>query len=99
MLSPGSQKARRDTVRRERKNVRRVAEKMIKRTSFTVNDKQNSELLKLIECLESSKEGQEELTKVFEEVENHKPATRKVPGKMWQMEKEAFFKTRERTVS
>ena len=65
---------------------------MSKRTSFTLNKQQNSELVKLIECLESSKEGQEELTKVFEEAENHKPGTRKVLIEMWQMEKEAFFK-------
>ena len=62
---------------------------MIKRTSFTVNKQQNSELIKLIECLESSKQGQEELTK---EAENHKPGTGKVLSEMWQMEKEAFFK-------
>ena len=92
VLSPESQKARQDNVRRERKNFRRVAERMIKRTSFTVNEQQNSELVKLIECLESSKRGQEELTKVFEEAENHKPGTGKVLSEMWQMEKEAFFK-------
>lgn len=65
---------------------------MIKRTSLTVNEQQNSELVKLIECLESSKEGQEGLKKVFEEAENHKPGTGKVLGEMWQMEKEDFFK-------
>lgn len=53
VLSPESQKARQDNVRRERKNFRRVAERMIKRTSFTVNEQQNSELVKLIEYLES----------------------------------------------
>ena len=92
VLSPVSQKARQDNVRRERKNFRRVVERMIKRTSFTVNEQQNSELAKLIECLQSSKEGQEELTKVFEEAENHKPGTGKILSEMWQMEKEAFFK-------
>lgn len=92
VLSPESQKARQDNVRRERKNFRRVAERMIKRTSLTVNEQQNSELVKLIECLESSKEGQEGLKKVFEEAENHKPGTGKVLGEMWQMEKEDFFK-------
>ena len=65
---------------------------MIKRTSLTVNEQHNSELVKLIECLESSKEGQEELTKVFEEAKNNKPGTGKVLSEMWQMEKEAFFK-------
>jgi len=65
---------------------------MIKRTSFTVNEQQNSELVKLIECLESSKEGQVGLTKVFEEAENHKPGTGKVLSEMWQIDKEAFFK-------
>jgi len=69
-------------VGRERKNFWRVAERMIKRTSFTVNEEQNSELVKLTECLESSKEGQEGLTKVFEEAENHKPGTRKVLSEM-----------------
>ena len=64
-------------MRRERKNSRRVAERMIKRTSFTVNEQQNNELVDLIECFESSKEGgQEEFTRVFEEAENHKPGTR-----------------------
>lgn len=95
VLSPESQKARQDNVRRERKNFRRVAERMIKRTSFTVNEQQNSELVKLIEYLESfffSKEGQEGLKKVFEEAENQKLGTGKVLSEMWQMEKEDFFK-------
>ena len=94
VLSPESQKARQDNVRRERKNFRRVAERMIKRTSFTVNEQQNSELVKLIEYLESfffSKEGQEGLKKVFEEAENQKLGTGKVLSEMWQMEKEDFF--------
>lgn len=94
VLSSESQKARQDNVQRERKNFRRVAERMIKRTSFTVNEQQNSELVKLIEYLESfffSKEGQEGLKKVFEEAENQKLGTGKVLSEMWQMEKEDFF--------
>lgn len=91
-LSPESQKARQDNVRRKRKNFRRVAERMIARMSFRVNEQQNSELVKLIDCIESSKEGQEGLRKVFEEAENNKPGTGKVLGEMWHMEKEAFFK-------
>lgn len=65
VLSPENQKVRQDNVRRERKNFQRVAE----------NDQAdviNSELVKLIECLESSKEGQEGLMKVFKKAKNHK---------------------------
>ena len=49
LLSPVSQKARQDNVKRERKNFRRVVVRIIKRISFTVNEQQNSELVKLIE--------------------------------------------------
>ena len=65
VLSPESQKSRQENVRRERKNYRRIAERMIQRTSVTINEKQNSELVTLINCLESCKEGQEGLTGVF----------------------------------
>ena len=92
ILSPESQKARQENVWRERKNYRRMAKRMIRRTSVTVNKKQNSELVALINCLESSKEGQEGLTKVFNEAENHKPGTKGIFRKMWRVEKEAFFK-------
>ena len=92
VLSPESQKARQENVRRERKNYRRMAERMIQRTSLTVNENQNTELVALINCLESCKEGQEGLTKVFNEAENHKPGTGGVLREMWHMEKEAFFK-------
>jgi len=85
-------------VRRERKNFRRTAERMIKRTSVSLNENQNSELLKLIDCIDSSNEGQEELNKVFEEAENRKPGSRAVIREMWQMEKEAFFKDQSKNV-
>lgn len=68
-----------------------MAERMIRRTSVTVNEKQNSKLVALINCLESCKEGQEGLTKVFNEAENHKPGTG-VLCEMWHMEKEDIFK-------
>ena len=82
-------------MRRERKNYvnyRRMAQRMIQRTSMTVNENQNTELVALINCLESCKEGQEGLNKVFSEAENHKPGTGGVLREMWHMEKEAFFK-------
>jgi len=69
-----------------------MAERMIRRTSVTVNEEQNSKLVALINCLESCKEGQEGLTKVFNEAENHKPGTGGVLREMWHMEKEDFFK-------
>ena len=92
ILSPESQKARQENVRRERKNYRRMAERIIRRTSVTVNEKQNSELVALINCLESCKKGQEGLTKVFNDAENHKPGTGGVLREMWHMEKEDVFK-------
>ena len=45
VLSPESQKASQEYVRRERKNYRRMAERMIQRTSMTVNENQNTELV------------------------------------------------------
>ena len=95
-LSPESQKARHSNVRRERKNFRRIAERMIRRTSMTVNQDQNSELVKLINCIESSKEGQEDLANVFEEADKHKSGSGAILREMWQMEKEAFFKDQQR---
>ena len=92
IFSPESQKARQENVRRERKNYRRMAQRMIRRTSLTMNEKRNSELAALIHCLESSEEGQEGLNKVFNEAENHKPGTGAVLREMWHMEKEDFFK-------
>lgn len=93
VLSPESQKARQDNVRRERKNFRRVAERMIKRTSFTVNEQQTNELVKLIECLESSKEGQEGLKKAT----SLEPE--KYSAKCGRWKKKISLKTRGRTVS
>ena len=49
-------------------------------------------MVALINCLESCKEGQEGLTKVFNEAENHKPGAGSVLREMWHIEKEAFFK-------
>lgn len=95
-LSPESQKARHGTMRRERKNFRRIAERMIRRTSMTVSQDQSSELVKLINCIESSKEGQEGLANVFEEADKHKPGSGGVLREMWQLEKEAFFKDQRR---
>ena len=92
VLSPESQEARQENVRRERKNYRRIAERMIQRSSVAVNEKQNSELVTLINCLESCKEGQEGLAKVFNEADSHKPGSGAVIREMWQMEKAAFFK-------
>ena len=65
---------------------------MISRTSVTVNQQQNSELVKLVQSIESCNEGQEGLAKVVEEADNHKPGTGAVIREMWQMEKESFFK-------
>lgn len=88
-LSPESTKARENNVRKaERKNFRQVAERMIRRTSMAVNDEQNSELVKLISCIESSKEGQDGLAKVFEEADKHKPGSGAIIQEMWQLEKE-----------
>lgn len=43
VLSPESQKARQENVRRERKNYHRMAERMIQRTSMTVNENGGSD--------------------------------------------------------
>lgn len=91
-LSPESQKVRHENVRKEGKNFQRIEERMISRTSVTVKQQQNSELVKLVQSIESCKEGQEGLAKVLEEVDNHKPGTGVVIREMWQMEKESFFK-------
>ena len=73
-LSPESQKVRHENVQKEGKNFRRITERMISRTSVTVNQQQNSELVKLVQSIESCKEGQEGLAKVLEEADNHKPS-------------------------
>ena len=91
-LSPGSQKVRHENVQKEGKNFRRITERMISRTSVTVNQQQNSELVKLVQSTESCKEGQEGLAKVLEEADNHKCSTGVVIRKMWEKEKESFFK-------
>ena len=56
-LSPGSQRARELNVRRERENYLRMTDRMKMSTSVTVSEDQNSELVKLIECISTSKEG------------------------------------------
>ena len=95
-LSTESQKAMQENVRKEGKNFRRITEQMIRRTSVTVNQQQNSELAKLINSIESCKNGQESLAKVLEQADNHKPGTGAVIREMWQMEKESFFKDQAR---
>ncbi|PFW98275.1 hypothetical protein AWC38_SpisGene25676, partial [Stylophora pistillata] len=91
-LSPESQKVRHENLRKERKNFIRIAERIISRTSVTVNQQQNSELVKLVQSIESCNGGQEGIAKVVEEADNHKPVTGAVIREMWQMEKESFFK-------
>lgn len=91
-LSPESQKVRHENVRIERKNFTRDAERMISRTFVTVNQQQNSELVKLVQSIESCNEGQEGLARVVEEADNHKPGTGAVIREMSQMEKESIFK-------
>ena len=83
---------RHENVQKEGKNFRRITERMISRTSVTVNQQQNSELVQLVQSTESCKEGQEGLAKVLEEADNHKRSTGVVIRKMWEMEKESFFK-------
>ena len=48
---------------------------MISRKSVTVNQQQNSELVKLDHSIESGREGQEGFANVFEEADNHNPGT------------------------
>ena len=91
-LSPERQKVRHENVQKEQKNFRRIMEQMISRTSVTVNQQQNSKLVKLVQSIESCKEGQEGLAKVLEEADNHKPSNWSGIHEMWQMEKESFFK-------
>ena len=57
-LSPESKVVRHENLRKERKKFRRIAERMITRTSVTVNQQQNSELVKLVHSIESRREGQ-----------------------------------------
>ncbi|PFX12899.1 hypothetical protein AWC38_SpisGene23076 [Stylophora pistillata] len=90
--SPETQKVRHENVRKERKNFIRIAERIVSRTSVTVNQQQNSELVKLVQSIESCNEGQEGLAKEVEEADNHKPCTGAVIREMWQMEKESYFK-------
>lgn len=102
VLSPESQKARQDNVRRERKNFRRVAERMIKRTSFTVNEQQNSELVKLIEYLESfffPKKGKKGSRKYLKRPKTKSSEPEKYSAKCCRWKKKISLKTRGRTVS
>lgn len=86
-LSPESQ-VRQNNVRRKRKHFRRMAERLISRT---VNEEQNNELVKLVSCLESCKEDQESMNKVFDEADGHNPGSGAVIRELWHLEKEAFF--------
>lgn len=91
-LSPVSQRARELNVRRERANYRRMAERLKASTSLSVNEDQNSELVKLIECISTSKEGQEGLNKVFKEADVCNPGRGTVLKELWELERQAFFK-------
>ena len=57
-------------MRRERKNYRREAERLRTSTALTVSEEQSNELAKLIECISSSKEGQEAVKAVCNEADD-----------------------------
>ena len=55
---------------------------MISRKSVTVNQQQNSELVKLVHSIESGREGQEGFANVFEEADNHNPVLERLSAKL-----------------
>lgn len=74
---------------------------MIKRTSFTVNEQQNSELVKLIEYLESffPKEAKKGSRKYLKRPKTKSPEPEKYSAKCGRWKKKISLKTRGRTVS
>ena len=80
-MSLESKVGRHENLRKERKNFRQIAERMITRTSVTVNQQQNGELVKLVHSTELRREGQVGFAKVLEEADNHKPGTGAVTAK------------------
>ena len=98
-LSPESQKVRHENIQKERKNFRRIAERMISRTSVTVNQQQNSELVKLVQPIESCKEGQEGLAKYWKRLTITSPVLEWLCAKCGRWKRNHFSRTRPRMVS
>ena len=76
-----------------------MADRMKMSISLSVSEDQSIELVKLIECISTSKEGQEALNTVFKEADVWNPGREAVLKELSETERETLVKTNEITMT
>ena len=79
-------------VRQSRWNLKKSVDKYRKKCSIKLRDDQVDDLEQLIDCMEQSPTGREELKKVFREAENKKTGDGTKLKMIWEEDKKNFFK-------
>ena len=91
-LSPGSQTKRLKNIRESRKSMVRRERRYRKKFSVLLSDRHSSELDMLMERVESSPVGREELGKCVADAERLKPGTGALLRQVWNSDKANFQK-------
>ena len=98
-LSPHSKKIRMKNVRQSTWNLKKSVDKYRKKCSIKLRDDQVDDLEQLIDCIEQSSTGREELKKVFREAENKKTGDGTKLKMIWEEDKKLSSKTKLRVSS
>ena len=95
-LSPRSKSIRLGNTRKHRSLLTKRVRKLYKQTRVELPQEQSSELCKLVEEIEKSNEGRQELQKIFREGNAFKDAKGCTAGNcvknIWEKDRESFFK-------
>ena len=100
-LSPGSAQKRRSKLRNERLLLKKAVRKYYKKTKIELPEDQSTELCKLIEAIEDSKQGKEELKNITIEgnefkSENGNSSSGLILEEVWKKDRASFFKDQQR---
>ena len=74
-LSPESKNFRLRNIKGERRYFKKIARRYWEKSKVVLNDKEDEELSRLVNEIESNIQGKEELEKVFEEANESKPGS------------------------
>ena len=95
-LSPQSKSLRLSNSRQLRSRVDKKLRKLYKQTRIELPQEQSSELCQLIEAIENSNEGKEELSRIIKEGNQYKDGKGRKAGNfvkdIWEKDRESFFK-------
>ena len=95
-LSPQSKSLRLSNSRQFRSRVDKKLRKLYKQTRIESPQEQSSELCQLIEAIENSNEGKEELSRIIKEGNQYKDGRGRKTGNLvkdiWEKDRESFFR-------